>query len=129
MVELAGISEGDSAVDLGSGNGKLVIAMARAGALAVGVEIDNERWRLANRSIAGAGLAGRARAVHGSFWHHDLSRYDVIALYGIPSIMERLKYKIIAEAKSGVRVVSNHFEFPGWVPSKEKDNILLYEPF
>lgn len=129
MVKMTAIKKDDKAVDLGSGDGKLVIAMAKAGALAVGVEIDEERWILANRLIAAEGLVNRARVVRGSFWRHNLSCYDVIALYGIPSIMERMKYKILNEAKDSVRVVSNHFAFPDWKPVKTIDSIHLYKPF
>ena len=109
MVKMASVKENDRAVDLGAGDGRLVIELARASTIAVGVEIDEERWKSANRTIAAMGLAGRARVVRGSFWRHDLSRYDIIAIYGLPSVMERLKRKIIAESNRSVRIVSNHF--------------------
>jgi 16S rRNA A1518/A1519 N6-dimethyltransferase RsmA/KsgA/DIM1 with predicted DNA glycosylase/AP lyase activity len=129
MVKLANITQDDKAIDLGAGDGRLVVALANAGAITVGVEIDKERQKLANRMIAAHGLVHRARVIRGSFWQHDLSIYDIIALYGLPSIMERLKRKILVEARVSVRVISNHFEFPGWIPTRTDDNIRMYKPF
>lgn len=129
MIELAGIRSGDKAVDLGSGDGKLILALAAKGADATGLEIDDERSSLSADRIRTAGLQNKARIVKGSFWRHDLSPYDLIVLYGVPSIMERLQLKITNEAKRTVRIVSNHFEFPGWRPQEVRNSVLLYRPF
>lgn len=128
MIRIANIRPGEQAVDLGAGEGKLVLAMAAKGAQAVGIEIDEERSMISISKISRAGLQNRARIINGSFWEHDLSPYDLIVLYGVPSIMERLEKKINNEAKPSVRVVSNHFIFPNWRPEKTVNNVYLYRP-
>lgn len=128
LVDLAEVRAGDKVIDLGSGEGKLVMALAAAGADATGVEIDRGRAVVSAGNIAEAGLQGKARIIHGSLWNLDLSRYDIIVLYGVPSIMGRLERKIRNEARPGVRVVSNYFEFPDWEPERIEHNILLYRP-
>jgi 16S rRNA A1518/A1519 N6-dimethyltransferase RsmA/KsgA/DIM1 with predicted DNA glycosylase/AP lyase activity len=128
MMKLADIKIGEKAVDLGAGEGKLVMAMAAKGADTVGIEIDEERSLTSISRIIAAGLQDRARIIRGSFWEHDLSPYDLIVLYGVPSIMERLEKKIENEAKPTVRIVSNHFSFPNWRPVKVVANVYLYKP-
>lgn len=127
MVKLARVMPGERAVDLGSGDGRLIIALAHRGVRATGVEIDDGRWQLTNSAIRMQRLEGLARVIHGSFWKQDLSPYDIIVLYGIPSIMERLERKIINEAKDNCRVVSNRFQFPNWKPVKVKSNVYRYD--
>lgn len=128
MVKLSDAKRGERAVDLGAGDGKLVVALANAGIDATGIEIDKDRFQLASRDILSRGLDKRAHMVHGSFWSHDLSPYDIIMLYGIPSIMQRLQAKIINEAPKHCRIISNHFTFPDWRPAKAIDNVYLYLP-
>ncbi len=128
MIRLASIKPHEKAVDLGAGEGKLVLAMAAKGADVTGIEIDEERAMIAIDKVAEAELQERVRIINGSFWQHDLSNYDLIVLYGVPSIMERLEKKIMNEAKPSVRIVSNHFTFPGWKPAKTVNNVHLYKP-
>lgn len=129
MVELAAGQSGGQAVDLGAGDGKVVVALAERGLKATGVEIDQSRFELAKHVIMSRRLESRANMVHESFWVHNLQPYDIIVLYGIPSIMERLKRKIINEASPPCWVISNNFEFPDWQPAKSEGNVLLYAPF
>ncbi len=126
MLKVAGHVDGEEAIDLGAGDGKLVIALAQKGAIVTGVEIDDGRCELAKSIIISEGLQDKAKIVHGSFWEQDLSPYDLIVLYGVPSIMRRLKNKILNEAKTTCRVISNHFEFPNWQPDVVKDHVYLY---
>ena len=128
MIRLANIRPHEKAIDLGAGEGKLVLAMAAKGADVTGIEIDEERSNITISKVADAGLQERVRIINGSFWQHDLSNYDLIALYGVPSIMKRLEKKITNEAKPSVRIVSNHFTFPNWKPVKTINNVYLYQP-
>lgn len=129
MIKLAHIRPGERAIDLGAGDGKLVMAMAKAGAYTTGVEIDEERAKAARTFINMNGMRDKASVIQGNFWEQNLEDYDLIMLYGVPSIMERLQEKIINEAKNTVRIVSNHFEFPGWTAVKIKNDVYLYHPF
>jgi precorrin-6B methylase 2 len=126
MMDFAKVHPGESAIDLGAGTGKIVLALARAGAQTVGVEIDRERAKEAQMAIAEAGLGERAAIIRGSFWEHNLSGYDIITVYGITKIMERLEEKILNEAKPAARIISNFFEFPNWKPVHQKDEVYLY---
>ncbi|HET9850563.1 MAG TPA: class I SAM-dependent methyltransferase [Candidatus Saccharimonadales bacterium] len=129
MIKLANIRPGEKAVDLGAGEGKLVVAMARAGARAIGIEIDKERAEQSRLAILAAGLSERARILNATFWNHDLGPYDLIVLYGVPSIMSRLEKKILTEARPTSRIVSNYFQFPNLLLAKSIDHIHLYRPF
>jgi len=127
MVAVAGVKPGDRALDIGSGDGRIVIALAKAGAEAHG--IDNNpllvwwsRW-----NIRKAGLSGRAFIHWGNFWHHDFSPYDVVTLFGITQIMRRLERKLEKELKPGSRVVSNSFQFPTWKNVRKDDAVFVYE--
>ena len=129
MMKLADIKIGEKAIDLGSGEGRLVMAMAAKGAQAVGVEIDPERSLLSITRIIAASLQNRARIIRGSFWRHNLSPYDIIVLYGVPSIMPRLAQKILNECQPSVRIVSNYFTFRDWRPQVSENHVHLYRPF
>jgi predicted RNA methylase len=126
MVKLAELKRGEKVIDLGAGDGKLVMALARAGGLTTGVEIDPGRYRLARAKIRAEGLDGKARMCRGSFWEENLNPYDVIVLYGVGSIMERLERKIINECKDNCRIVSNRFTFPGWHADAEDNGVYRY---
>ena len=126
MLELAKPKPGELWIDLGSGDGRLIIAAARAGARAVGYEIHPMLVALTKIKIWFYGLGGRAQVKLVNFWPVDLSKADIISLYLIPNKMARLQKKLSAGLKPGCRVVSNAFRFPDWTPSAEKDRVKLY---
>lgn len=130
MLRLANIKRGEKVVDLGSGDGRVLLAFARAGAEAHGYEINPILvWR-SRKAIREAGLQGKIFVHWKSFWRADLSSFDVVILYGIPYIMKKLEVKLGKELKTGTRVLSNIYRFPGWRPTaEEKDGkaaICLY---
>ena len=127
MVALAQIKPGEKAVDLGSGDGRLVIALARTGAQASGYEIDPLLVWLSRRKIRQAGLEKQAFIYRQSFWNGDLSGFDVVTVYGISYMMKRLERKLKRELKTGARVVSNYFTFPAWAESKKEGRLYLYQ--
>lgn len=126
MIELADIKPGQKAVDLGAGDGRIVIEMAKRGAIAVGYEIDKQRAKLSLENIKKENLEDKAIVFNGNFWYVDLSRFDIVTLYGITGIMERLEKKLKTELKEGARIVSNFFTFPGLTPEIEKEDVYLY---
>jgi cyclopropane fatty-acyl-phospholipid synthase-like methyltransferase len=126
MVELASVQQGEKAVDLGSGDGRVVIELARNGALAYGFELDQDRVLLSQKNILIADMTTKTHIFNRSFWDVDLSGFDVITLYGITSIMEKLENKLKSELKTGARVVSNYFEFPNWEHKKNSNGVYLY---
>ena len=126
MLDLASASPGQKAVDVGSGDGRLVIAMAQRGLDAHGYEINPFLVLISKRSIKKLGLQSRAHIYWKNFWNEDFSRFDVVTIYGISYIMDKLEVKLKRELKPGTRVVSNYFTFKFWPPFKEKDSVYLY---
>jgi len=126
MVNLASIKPGDKAADLGSGSGKIVIALARAGAEAHGYEINPILIWWARKNIRQAGLEGKAFIHTKNFWNEDFSSFKVITLYGVSHIMKKLETKLVKELPIGARVVSNSFQFPNWRYSTKDLNVFLY---
>ena len=126
MMELAGVKNGQKSADLGSGDGRVVIACAKRGAEAHGFEIDEDRTNIAKKDIIRNGLADRAFIHHKSFWGVDFSEFDLITIYGLPDIMKRLEEKLKKELRPGSKVVSNAFRFPYWEPAMLKKSVYLY---
>lgn len=127
MIELLKVKPGEKAVDLGAGDGRIVIALARAGAEAHGYEINPFLVWLARRKIRQAGLARRA-FIHGkSFWGKDLSGFDVVAVYGVSYVMPRLEKKLERESRGNTRIVSYIFEFSHWKSIQRERGVYLYK--
>lgn len=126
MTDLANIQKGQKAADLGSGDGRIVIAMAKMGAEAHGFEVDPEKVKLAKKSVQKAGLDNKAFIHQSSFWDEDLNSFDIITVYGITSIMSRLEKKLKKEIKPGCKVISNFFTFPNWQYWVRKGEIYVY---
>lgn len=127
MLELAAVKKGERVVDLGSGDGKVVIALAKKGAIVDGFEIDGARFCLSRENIKIEKLPNPPIIYNESFWNANLADYNVIVLYGITSVMERLEAKLLKEAIPGTRVVSNFFKFPTLKPILSKEEVHLYK--
>lgn len=116
MLAMAGLKPGEELIDLGSGDGRIPIAAARRGAVATGVEIDSRLVTRA-RSLAGfAGLDPAPRFIRGDLFDVSLRSADVVTLYLLPQVNERLKPKLLTEMKPGARVVSHAFDMGDWPP-------------
>jgi cyclopropane fatty-acyl-phospholipid synthase-like methyltransferase len=127
MLEFADIKPGELACDLGSGDGRLVIALAQAGAEAHGYEINPLLVILARIRIRRAGYSGRAIVHWKNFWNENFSRFDVITIYGMTFVMKKLEKKLKQELKPGARVISNAFTFPAWPPAQKDNGVYLYK--
>lgn len=126
MMKYAAIHPGERVIDLGSGDGRLVIAAAQEGAYAVGVELHAHMIRISRQKIAELYLEDHATIKKENLWKTDVSNYDVIFVYGVTYMMNRLEKKLLKELKKGARVVSNNYQFPHWHPVKEEENVRLY---
>ena len=116
MLRLAGVGPSDFVVDLGSGDGRLVIAAvksfgARGG---FGVEIDEQLVAYANAKAAEAGVADRVRFYARDLFATDVGAATVVTIYLFPGIMARVADKLRHELAPGARVVSHDFALPGW---------------
>ena len=131
MLKLARVGPGDFVIDLGSGDGRLVIEAVRqfGAAGGLGVDISEGAVAYANAKAAEAGIADRVRFLREDLFATDVRRASVVTLYLFPTAMPRLRIKLLAELAPGTRVVSHDFPFPGWavdrvasVPAPEKND-------
>lgn len=131
MIKLAEIRATDMVYDLGSGDGRLVIAAAkRHGARGVGVEYQGKLVEYSRVQAKQEGVGARVRFVQGDLFETDLSPASVVTLYLLPKFVERLVPKLRAELAPGSRVVSHDYALNPWPPEKtlifdveEKQNI------
>jgi len=117
MLELAGVGPRDYVIDLGSGDGRIVIAAARQrGARGFGVEIDSELVQAARRAAQHEGVARQVEFKVQDLFGTDLGQATVVAMYLYPRLMIQLRPRLFAELKPGSRVVSHDFDMAGWKP-------------
>ena len=128
MLQLAGVSAADKVFDLGSGDGRIVIAAARElGADATGIELDERLVRKSEEAARAAGLERRARFIHGDVLREDISPATVVTVYLLPSLMEKLQPRFLGNLRPGTRVVSHAFLMPGWLPDRT-ESVTLTRP-
>jgi len=112
---LADVQEGEYVVDLGCGDGRIVVAAARDfGVRATGVEIDPFRVLWGRVAILLAGVRSRARIVRGNMYAFDLSEADVVILFLSATANFKLQTRLRRELQSGSRVVSYYHPMWGW---------------
>jgi len=117
MLELAKLAPGERLLDLGSGDGRIVIAAARRGADALGVDIDSSRVAEAEHAARAAGLEARARFRREDMFSTPLGSADVITLYLLGHVNNWLGARLRNEARPGTRIVSHAYSIAGWEPS------------
>ncbi len=127
MVKAARVTAGMRVADFGSGDGRVVIAFARAGAEAHGYEIDPLFVFISRWKIRRAGLADRATIHWQSFWSSNAGDYDLITLFGFDTFMKRLQSKLLAELRPGARAICYVYQFPKWKPIETIGRLAVYE--
>src|SRR4051794_33120585 len=113
MLDLAKVTPQDYVIDLGSGDGRTVIAAAKRGAKALGIEYNPDMVELSKKNAEKAGVASRANFMKADLFETDLSPATVITMYLLPSINVKLRPKIL-NMKAGTRVVSHAFTMEDW---------------
>jgi SAM-dependent methyltransferase len=120
MLRGAGVTDKDVVYDLGSGDGRIVIAAAKNfGAHAVGIELDRELIKESNERARKAGVTDKVRFVQADLFKADISEATVVTLFLSESINFRLESKLKKELRPGSRVVSHRFPMRGWPPERE----------
>ncbi len=127
IIKLANIKKTEKVAELGSGNGKIVIAFAKSGAEVHGYEVNPILVWFSRRKIKKLGLEKKAFIHRKNFWKIDFGDYDIIVLFQVHYVMKKLAGKIKREAKKGTRVVSNTWKFPGKKPVKKICHVYLYK--
>jgi hypothetical protein len=123
MLDIAQLTPRDRLVDLGSGDGVIVIAAARRGARARGIEYDRRLVELSKRRAQEAGVTPRTRFVRGDIFESDFSDASVVTSFLLPSMNFRLRPTFLA-MKPGTRIVANTFGIADWQP----DETVSVEP-
>ena len=113
MLDMARVTDKDYVIDLGSGDGRNIIAAAKRGARALGIEYDSGLVAVARRNAAAEGVAERARFMVGDMYVADISKATVLALFLLPDNLDRLKPKF-ERLRPGSRIVTNGYQIPGW---------------
>jgi SAM-dependent methyltransferase len=117
MLDVAKVTPQDFVMDLGSGDGRNIIAAAKRGARALGVEYNPDMVELSRRTAQKAGVADKAQFVQGDMYVADISKATVMALFLLPENMNKLVGKFLA-LKPGSRIVANQFAASGWEPDE-----------
>ncbi len=118
ILDMTGVGPDDVVYDLGSGDGRIVIAAARRGATATGVEIDPELIETSRRKARAAGVDDRTRFVQADLFRFDFSDATVVTLYLSERLNERLRPRLLAELRPGTRVASYIFAMGDWQPDR-----------
>jgi predicted RNA methylase len=135
MLEMAKIKPGETVYDLGSGDGRIVIAAAeKYKAKAVGIEISPKLVASATAEIERAGLSSDARVIQGDVLQTDFTGADVVTMYLETKLNAELRPRLEKFLKPGARVVSHDYPVPGWKPARVEKvegrvmhTIYLYE--
>src|SRR5882672_6934151 len=121
MLELAGTQAGDLVADLGSGDGRIVIAAARKyGARGLGIELDAKLVEASRANARRVGLGDRVTFVQGDVLTADFSQASVVTVYLLPDLIGRLEPRFMSELKPGTRIVSHSFRMASWRPDRSE---------
>lgn len=124
MLELGKVDAKDFVVDLGSGDGRIVVTAAkRYGASGFGIEIDPELIERSNATARKEGVGARVSFRREDMFKADISKASVLTLYVLPGMMDMLRPKVLRELQPGTRIVSHDYHFGDWSP----DNRVSFE--
>jgi hypothetical protein len=124
MLEVGKIGPKDFVIDLGSGDGRIVITAAkRHGASGFGIEIDPELIERSNAMARKEGVEARVSFRQFDMFTADIGKATVLTLYVLPGMMDRLRPKVLRELQPGTRIVSHDYHFGDWAP----DNRISFE--
>jgi hypothetical protein len=118
MVRMAGLRDGETVMDLGSGDGRIVFAAAQSNGTVrgIGVDIDGRLVAQSNEQAEKLNVADRVSFLHQNAFDADLSKVDVIFMWFFPELMRLLRVKILEQARPGTRVVAALWGFGSWQP-------------
>jgi hypothetical protein len=119
MLRYADVGPQDFLIDLGSGDGRIVLTAAKVfGARGFGVEIKDELVKKSNEAAKNEGLAERVKFMKQDLFKTDMSQATVITMYLLPDTVNLLKDKFLTELRPGTRIVSHDYPLTGWIPEK-----------
>jgi hypothetical protein len=117
MLEIANVGRDDYVIDLGSGDGRMVILAAKErGARGFGVDLDKRLVALANKNAKAAGVADRAQFYERNLYETDMRPASVVTIYLLPEVNMMVRPKLFKELKPGTRVVTHDYDMGDWPP-------------
>ena len=120
MLRVANVGPGDYVIDLGSGDGRMIITAAKKfGARGFGVDLDQRLVELSNRLAASAGVADRAVFYMRDLYDTDLTAASVVMIYLLPEVNLMVRPKLLATLKPGTRIVSHDYDMGDWPPDEQ----------
>lgn len=127
MIKFSNMKKNERVVDLGSGIGSVVMGFAKKGFKADGYEINPFLVWISRRRIKKQGLEKKAKIYQKNFMNQNLSKYNVVCIFQIWYMMDKLKVKLKKELKKDSRIISNTWKFKGWKPRKQDKDVYLYD--
>ncbi len=127
MIDLAMPKTGDKMADLGSGDGRILVAFGKKGIESHGYELDSQLIEKSQNEIEKENINDRVFVHKEDFWEIDLSPFDIITIYPMPDIMGILEEKLRKELHPATRVLLNYYSFSTKIPKAIKNNIYLYQ--
>lgn len=117
MLSMARVGAQDAVVDLGCGDGRIVVAAAKEfGARGVGYDIDPDRIEEARRNAKKAGVTAHAQFARRDLFEVNISEATVVTMFLLPSVLERLRPRLLRDLAPGTRIVSHSFPLKNWEP-------------
>jgi 16S rRNA A1518/A1519 N6-dimethyltransferase RsmA/KsgA/DIM1 with predicted DNA glycosylase/AP lyase activity len=127
MLDLANLKPNERVAEIGSGDGRIVIELAKRGARVDGYEINPILVLYSIILIYKHHLQKKAHIHWKSFWNTDFSSFTLVTVYCLNTRMGKLEKKLLKELPKGARVISNTFSFPDLKPEKTKGKVKLYK--
>src|SRR5918992_2911163 len=118
MLDMAKLTKDDFHIDLGSGDGRIVITAAKRGARSMGVDLNPTRIAEANENARKAGVTDRVTFVQGNLFEMDISKANVLTMYLLQGVNLQLRPRVLSELRPGSRVVSHAFSMNDWGPDQ-----------
>lgn len=124
MLDLAEITDNDYVIDLGTGDGRIVIGAVKRGATGLGVDLDPVRIDEARVNADKAGVSDRVKFEVGDLFQTDISAASVVTLFLNSEVNMRLRPALFEKLKPGTRVVSHNFDMEDWQPDRQEQLML-----
>ncbi len=125
IMRLAAVQPGQKLYDLGSGDGRILFAAAKRGAICTGFEI-NPFLFWYTRIRAWLTRSAKVSVLRSDFWKNSISDADVVTVYLVPSAMARLQRKAKEELRPGTKIIAAVYPFPDWPPVQKDGKAFLY---
>ncbi|SMO42213.1 class I SAM-dependent methyltransferase [Fodinibius sediminis] len=119
MLDLAEVQSDDYVIDLGSGDGRIVIAAAKRGASGHGIDLDPKRIAEARKNATMAEVDDKVMFKQQDIFETDFREASVITMYLLPSVNKKLRPRLLDELRPGTRLVSHSFDMGDWEPDQE----------